>query len=179
MLLKSLEGCKLAIGSYPIFNYNAINGGGIGTTFPPEQDGLQNIRFDPKEFSIPPLNSTTTKILKLPLPPGLEIEIFPDLLEGSLIGDSGLLSLQFKARFRLKIFHWIKAPDLLITTCLTTEGVKTAYHNKVEGQRVQANGFCRLVGISSVPKSGNLILDTFLGLPNEALAILCCEITKH
>ena len=45
-----------------------------------------------------------------------------------------------------------------------------------EGHVLQNNGTVKLVGISIITKTGNKILDTFLGLPNEALAELKCEI---
>ena len=45
-----------------------------------------------------------------------------------------------------------------------------------EGLVLQNNGRTKLVGISMIPKTGNKFLDAFLGLPNEALAELNCEI---
>ena len=41
---------------------------------------------------------------------------------------------------------------------------------------IKKNGKMKLVGISIIPPTGNKILDTFLGLPSEALAELECEI---
>ena len=38
MHLKSLEGCRLTIGSYPPFSYNASGGGGEGTLIPNQQN---------------------------------------------------------------------------------------------------------------------------------------------
>ena len=58
---------------------------------------------------------------------------------------------------------------------LTSGKVKGKLH-KGEGQVLQGNGAIKLVGISIIPKTGNKILDIFLGLPNEALAELKCEI---
>ncbi len=179
MQLTSLPDCKLAIGSYPIFSYNASNGGGQGTIKSNSQDGLQNIWFDPIEFNVPPLNSKTTRLLGVPLPPGIEINIFLDLLEGTIDQLSGEISLQFEARFRLDIFHWIKAPHLSVKTCLSSGTVKSKYHNLVQGQKLQSNNQARLVGVALIPKSGNPLLDAFLGLPNEALAILCCELHEN
>ena len=41
---------------------------------------------------------------------------------------------------------------------------------------LQNNGSTKLVGIAMIPKTSNQLLNTFLGLPNEALAELQCEI---
>ena len=46
----------------------------------------------------------------------------------------------------------------------------------INGLALQKNGRAKLVGVSIIPPTGNKILDTFLGLPNEALAELQCEI---
>jgi hypothetical protein len=40
---------------------------------------------------------------------------------------------------------------------------------------INENGRLKLVGIAVVPPTGSQLLDIFLGLPNEALAILNCE----
>ena len=68
MQLKSLEGCRLKIGSYPPFEYNACGGGGKGTLLPTKKNNILYLSFSPKAFSIPPLNSRTTKFVSLPLP---------------------------------------------------------------------------------------------------------------
>ena len=51
MQLKSLDGCRLKIGSYPRFSYNASGGGGKGTLNPSEKeirDGTVFKRFKTK-----------------------------------------------------------------------------------------------------------------------------------
>ena len=175
MHLKSLEGCLLKIGSYPPFSYNALGGGGKGTLIPNQKDSSLHLRFSSKTFSIPPLTSQTTKFLSFPLPPGLKIEMSMDKLEGFINQNSGEILFKFESKFVLRVGAMIKFPDLLVNTSLTTGKVQGELH---EGQGVvlQQNGKTKLVGIAIIPPTGNKILDTFLDLPNEALAELQCEI---
>ena len=75
MQLRSLKRCRLAIGSYPHFEYDARGGGGLGTLLPSQEDNIVHLIFSPEKFSIPPLTWKTTKFLFLPLPPGFKIEM--------------------------------------------------------------------------------------------------------
>ena len=175
MQLKSLEGCRLKIGKYPPFTYNAYGGGGKATLLPNQKNNLLHISFSSKTFSIPPLTSKTTKFLSLPLPPGFKIEMSMDQLEGTIDKNSGEVLLKFESKFIFSIGAIIKFPELIVKTLLKTGKVKGKLHEG-EGLVLQNNGKTKLVGISIIPKTGNKILDTFLGLPNEALAELKCEI---
>ena len=175
MQLKSLEGCRLKIGSYPPFTYNASGGGGEGTLVPGGRNNFVYLRFSSKTFSIPPLTTQTTKFLSLPLPPGLKIEMSMDKLEGTIDKNSGEVCLQFESRFIFSIGGMINFPYLLVKTMLQTGKVKSKLHS-AKGIVRQKNGKTKLVGVSNIPKTGNKLLDTFLSLPNEALAELQCEI---
>ena len=175
MHLKSLEGCRLAIGSYPAFHYDARGGGGKGILHPSEKENFLRLSFPSETFSIPPLNSQTTKFLALPLPPGLRIDMSLDTLEGTIDKNSGEVFLKFESRFIFSIGAIIKFPYLFVKTSLQTGPVKGQLY-KEEGLVLQKNGKAKLVGVSTIPPTGNRILDTFLGLPNEALAVLLCEI---
>ena len=175
MQMKSLNGCRLKIGSYPSFNYNASGGGGKATLLPSKKSNLLQVSFSSKTFSIPPLTSKTTKFLSFPLPPSLKIEMSMDKLEGTINKQSGEILLRFESKFLFSIGSIIKFPKLIVNTSLTTGNVKGNSHEG-KGQIIQNNGKTKLVGISTIPKSGNKFLDTFLGLPNEALAELKCEI---
>ena len=175
MQLKSLEGCRLAIGKYPSFSYNAYGGGGKATLLTNRKSNLLHISFSSKTFSIPPLTSKTTKFLYLPLPPGFKIEMSMDQLEGTIDKNSGEVFLKFESKFHFSIGGMLKFPKLIVKTVLKTGKVKGKLHEG-EGHVLQNNGTIKLVGISIIPKTGNKILDTFLGLPNEALAELKCEI---
>ena len=173
--LKSLKGCRLKIGTYPVFEYDAKGGGGIGRLIQSKKDNIDYIIFSSKTFSIPPLTARTTKFLSLPLPPGLKIEMCMDKLEGTIDKNSGEVLLNFEAKFVFNIGAIIKFPNLLVKTTLTTREVKSKFH-KANGIILQKNGKIKLVGISKIPLTGNRMLDIFLGLPNEALAELQCEI---
>ncbi len=175
MHLKSLAGCRLKIGSYPSFSYNAYGGGGKGKLIPSKENNILRLSFSSKSFSIPPLTSQTTKFLSFPLPPGLKIEMSMDTLEGTIDKSSGEVLLKFESKFILSVGAMIRFPNLLVKTSLTTGKVKGKLHEG-QGLIIQKNGKTKLVGISIIPPTGNKILDIFLGLPNEALAELQCEI---
>ena len=175
MHLKSLEGCRLKIGSYPSFSYNAYGGGGKGTLIPSQKNNILYLSFSSKTFSIPPLTSQTTKFLSFPLPPGLKIEMIMNKLEGTIDQNSGEVLFKFESKFVFTVGAIIKFPDLLVKTFLTTGKVKGKLHEG-QGLVLQKDGYTKLVGIATIPTTGNKFLDNFLGLPNEALAELKCEI---
>lgn len=50
------------------------------------------VSFDLETLYIPPLTSSTTKFLGLPLPPLLKIDIVPQALQGSVNQESGKVS---------------------------------------------------------------------------------------
>ena len=175
MYLKSIEGCRLVIGSYPPFNYDASGGGGKARSITTEKDNVLLLTFEPETFSIPPLTSQTTKILSIPLPPGLKIKMSMDKLEGTIDKNTGEISLRFESRFVFTIISIFRFSDLIVKTILQTGRVKSNLHEE-EGIPLQEDGKTTLVGIAIIPMTGNKILDIFLGLPNEALAVLKCEI---
>ena len=175
MQLKSLRGCRLKIGKYPPFTYNANGGGGKAISHQNHNNDLLEISFSSNTFSIPPLNSKTTRFLSLPLPPGFNIKISMDQLEGTINKKSGEVLLTFKSKFHFSIGSMIKFPELKVNTFLKTGKVKGKLHEG-EGTALQNSGKTTLVGLSTIPKTGNKIFDKFLGLPNEALAELNCEI---
>ena len=175
MYLRSLDKCLLRIGSYPPFEYDATNGGGAAFILSKEQATTKYLRFDSNTFKIPPLTWKNTKFLCLPFPPGLKIEMLMDKLAGTWDHATGNLSLDFEARFVFSIFRIFHFPSLLIRSSLVTGKVIGSCFEE-EGNVINANGRTKLVGIAVVPPTGNKILDAFLGLPNEALAVLNCEI---
>lgn len=175
MKLESLKGCQLAIGRYPRFNYDASGGGGDAIRIINKEANVEFFKFNPNTFSIPAINWKTTKILGLPIPPGLEISMSLIKLEGTIEERTGKVSLSFDSRFILSIFSLIKFPELVVQTSLTSKAIQSKF-NSFRGIPLQSNGHCRLVGIAIIPKTGNYLLDFFLDLPNEALAILKCKI---
>ena len=175
MQLRSLEGCRLKIGKYPPFSYNAYGGGGKAKLLPNQKNNLLHIRFSSKTFSIPPLTSKTTRFLSLPLPPGFQIKMSMDYLGGTINENSGEVLLKLESKFLFSIGTMIQFPELIVKTLLQTGKVEGKIHQG-EGLVLQSNGTTKLVGIATIQKTGNKILDTFLGLPNEALAELKCEI---
>ncbi len=175
MQLTSLKGCRLAIGSYPHFYYNATNGGGKASVLENNRINIKHIKFSPETFSIPPLNWRTTRFLGVPLPPGLKIKMYLDKLEGIINNETGEIILNFEARFILGILSIFQFPSLLVKTTLNTGKVKSNLHEET-GSNLDSNGKTKLVGIAVIAPTNNNYLNLFLNLPTEALAILNCKI---
>lgn len=173
--LATLEGCGLAIGRYPRFRYDGRGGGGLGQLGPAASDGLRALSFAPAGLQIPPLCTCTTRFLGLPLPPGLAIAIHPEQLEGTLDPASGDVRLRFRSRFRFSIGSYT-APDLLID-CQLQSGPVQGRRHRAAGAAMGASGEAFLVGVAVVQPCGEPWLDRFLGLPDEALALLRCRFT--
>ncbi len=171
-----MKNCELSIGSYPKFEYDARGGGGEAILISKGGIGKYSIVFDPNNFEIPSLNWRTTKFIGIPMLPGLEITISTQELKGYLDIITGDLSLVFTAHFNFSILSILKAPKLVVRTCL---------HNRdVKGSRKDINSFplsdvfqTTVVGLAVIDQTGNKLLDKFLGLPNEALAVLHCQLT--
>jgi hypothetical protein len=174
LTLQTLAGCGLVIGAYPRFRYDARGGGGVGRLSDGDRTGSQLLRFDPDALHIPLLHWRTTRFLGLPLPPGLVITIHPQQLEGSLDGATGAMALRFCARFRFAIGSLYRAPDLIVDTTLSTGPVQGRRH-QATGQPLDGDGQAQLVGVATIAPSGDPFLDRFLGLPDEALALLRCR----
>jgi len=138
-------------------------------------DGWQPLQFDPTDLTIPALKSRTGRILGLPLPPGIEIAIRPQALAGRWQPETGLVDLAFEARFQLLLAGRSVAPDLQVSTRLGT-GEANWRRGPVAGQPLDAEGRGVLVGVALVPLTAEGWLDRFLGLPGEALAVLCCQL---
>ncbi|MCP9850801.1 hypothetical protein KBY88_13435 [Cyanobium sp. Morenito 9A2] len=174
MQLSTSEACALVIGAYPPFRYDARGGRGRGLLGPSAAAGPQALVFDPASLSIPALSWRTARFLGLPLPPGLSIVIDAKRLEGSLDAATGELALRFQARFHFAIGSLYRAPPLLVDTELRTGTVRGRRHTTC-GAPLAADGSARLVGVATIPPSGEAWFDRFLGLPDEALAMLRCH----
>lgn len=173
--LSTFDGCGLAIGAYPRFRYDASCGGGLGELGAADGSGRQTLRFDPAGLCIPPLDGRRGRLLAFPLPPGPVIEIVPEELAGSLDPQRGDLRLRLRARFRFRLFSLYRAPDLLIETELVSASVRGRRH-RAEGRPLDAQGNGVLAGVAPIQPSGDAWFDRFLGLPDEALAVLRCRL---
>jgi hypothetical protein len=177
--LTTLPGCELVIGGYPRFHYNAGGGQANGQS----QAGIDAehvLEFSAQSTSIPALNWRTTRFLGLPLPPGLSVAIRPVALGGRYVPASGELELDFQAcfRFRAGLARGlsITAPDLVVNTRLTTEAMQSQRHQR-QGRRLMGSQPGVLVGAALIEPTGEAWLDRFLGLPDEALAVLHCQLS--
>ncbi|KAK1431662.1 hypothetical protein QVD17_08187 [Tagetes erecta] len=176
---KTLGACKLGISMYPDFEYNAQGGEGtgigkkmVGVDF----NGETSVEFDVKTLYIPPLTTATTKFLGLPLPPFLKIDVVPEILRGIINVESGKVDLKFKAKFWFSMGSIYKAPPLLVETILTSEESKGSIRSGI-GERLDEQGRCKLVGVATVEPIDDFLMNTFLDLPTECLAILNAIIT--
>ena len=142
---------------------------------PLDGEGWQPIRFDPAQLSIPPLTWRSSRVLGLPLPPGLMISIEPEQLQGQWHPSSGEVQLEFHSRFYFSLGGLYKAPPLIVQTRLHTETAQGNRHH-ARGERIGAHGLALLVGVATVPPTGDSWLDRFLGLPDEALALMRCRL---
>ncbi|KAL5727744.1 hypothetical protein ACHQM5_000902 [Ranunculus cassubicifolius] len=168
---KTLGDCKLGISWYPDFVYDAQGGLGTGTGTKPENDSEILVSFDVKTLYIPPLNSSTTRFLGLPLPSILKIDIVPEVFRGIIDEDSGKVNLEFKAKFWFSIGTIYKAPPLVVETILTSEE-SVGSRRRGRGENLDKEGKCKLVGVATVYPIDDFFLNTFLLLPNECLAEL-------
>jgi len=171
--------CSLAIGGFPRFSYDASGGGGSGLLLPLDAKGRRHLHFPAGGLCIPPLNGRTGRFLGLPLPPGLQIQILPQRLEGWLDPVSGAVQLHFQARFLFRASRLYQAPPLWVDTLLTSATPATPVPERwgeVEGQARDRDGALTLVGVAPVAPSGDRWFDNFLGLPSEALALLRCQL---
>eukprot|EP01026_Neomeris_dumetosa_P041183 TRINITY_DN3406_c0_g1_i6.p1 TRINITY_DN3406_c0_g1~~TRINITY_DN3406_c0_g1_i6.p1 ORF type:complete len:246 (+),score=16.53 TRINITY_DN3406_c0_g1_i6:63-740(+) len=175
--LRTLSDCQLAVAVYPMFGYNAEGGGGVGRAVIDEESETgtrYNLQWDPEEVFIPDLTYQTTTFLGIPLPPPLKIAIVPNKLEGWWDQESGEAQLYFSSKFNFSIGPLYQAPSLDVDVTLTTERADGQLRQG-KGQRLR-NGKGRLVGIATVPLTGDYLLDKFLMLPNDAFALLSSEI---
>jgi hypothetical protein len=167
-------GCGLVIGRYPRFRYDARGGGGPAELGAPDGEGWQTLVFDPATLQIPALTSRTTRFLGLPLPPGLAIAVHPEQLDGRWQPATGAVELLFRSRFRFSVAGLYQAPDLIVQTQLVTGQVRGQRH-RAQGQPLDALGQGLLVGVATVQPTGEAWFDRFLGLPEEALALMRCR----
>jgi hypothetical protein len=175
LLLTTLQECSLAIGRYPRFRYDARGGGGRGATPERPSDGLQPVHFDPRQVRIPALDHRSARLLGVPLPPGVAVAIEPQRLDGELDPSSGAVRLRFDAAFRLQLGPWYRPPQLQVNTELVTGPVRGRRH-QASGRPVDPQGRAVLVGVALIQPSGDPWLDAFLGLPDEAMAVLSCRL---
>lgn len=175
--LETQAGCQLVIAGYPPFSYDARGGGGLSSALP-DPDASSNtlpLEFPAQDLMIPPMDSSRARFLGLPLPPGLSIQIQPDRLAGELKPHTGELTLEFRARFRFTLgsadHPLYQASDLLVNTQLTSGEVRSRRHTRV-GQPLNPDGLATLVGTATIEPCRDAWLNRFLGLPDEALAVM-------
>jgi hypothetical protein len=176
--IRTLPDCELAVSIYPRFAYDAGGGGGTGTAAPlPGAESALAVEFDPSTLAIPALNFKTASIFGLPIPPPLNIAITPRRLAGTVQPATGIVQLEFDAQFEFTAGPLYAAPPLLVRTTLTTESSSGEIHAATGRRMAPGGGSARLVGVARVPQvGGDILLNAFLQLPTDALAVLSCEL---
>ena len=107
----------------------------------------------------------------IPLPPFVEISITPHALSGWFEPASGVVELDFDASFTATIFGHA-FPPLSVVAPLRT-GASVGAQRTGSGTPWDARtGLCVLTAVARVPPTGDALLDTFLQLPADALAVL-------
>ncbi|MED6219948.1 hypothetical protein PIB30_040493 [Stylosanthes scabra] len=176
---KTQRACKLGISRYPDFEYDAQGGIGTGSVAKMVTNNSNDellVSFDLETLYIPPLTSSTTKLLGLPLPPFLKIDIVPEAFQGTINQESGKVDLEFKAKFLFSAGSFYKAAPLMVKTVLTSEESKGDMKSG-RGKRLDEEGNCRLVGVATVDPIDDFLMNSFLGLPTECLADLSAVIS--
>ncbi|MFO0031773.1 MAG: hypothetical protein ACK54Z_05885, partial [Cyanobacteriota bacterium] len=84
----------------------------------------------------------------------------------------------FLARFRPMLAARPVAPDLIVATRLTSHTVRSQRH-PIRGMTLDGQGRGVLVGVATVEPTGEGWVDRFLGLPDEALAVLRCQLRSQ
>ncbi|KAJ6817518.1 uncharacterized protein M6B38_404505 [Iris pallida] len=177
---QTLRSCKLGIARYPDFEYNANGGTGTaigrhtGLAAGAKDDDI-SVSFNVETLYIPALTCETTRFLGLPLPPFLKIEIVPEAFEGTINKTSGKVDLQFRAKFWFSVGRLYRAPPLLVDTTLTSEE-SIGNMREGKGERIDEEGRCRLVGVATVDPIDDVLMNSFLGLPTECIAIMDAKI---
>mmetsp|Transcript_13040 Transcript_13040/g.39505 ORF Transcript_13040/g.39505 Transcript_13040/m.39505 type:complete len:264 (+) Transcript_13040:221-1012(+) len=176
--MRTKQDCALAVSIYPRFSYDARGGGGTAQATPVSGSQRLQLGFDIDTLSIPDVSYDTARILGLPLPPIFRIAIQPLSLQGTVDRGTGKVELQFEARFNFTASvlgrTLYSAPPLLVTTALTTASAQGA-QLAGQGSLMRDSGEATLVGVSLVPRTGDFLLDTFLRLPSDTLAVLSAQ----
>jgi hypothetical protein len=159
----------LGISVYPEFLYDASGDCVAAEVGPLEASGRRELVFTVEPVT--PVNGGSTTLLGVPLPPFVTIAIQPKRLRGHCTPSTGSVALDFDALFTATIFGYT-FPALAVTAPLTTGRSVGAQRRGSGVPWNSATGECTLVAVARVPPTGNPLLDGFLMLPADALAVL-------
>ena len=172
----------LGVSRWPDFDYDATGATTLGHVCE-ARNGELTLEFDVSSFEGPPVDSRSTKVFGVPLPPGICIEIVPLTLRGSLDTSNGTCSLDFDAEFRGSIFgeDFIALPPMTVRSPLTTGDAVGAFRRATGAAFGQsgAGNLAELVGIARVPRvegDWDWLMNALLMLPTDALAVLPCRL---
>ncbi|CAK0735881.1 hypothetical protein CVIRNUC_000655 [Coccomyxa viridis] len=170
--MRTLSDCELAVAVYPTFSYNSIGGGGLASAT--QEGSVVHIQFDPSTLKIPDVNFRNTTFMGVPMAPPFSIAVKPKKLEGYIDRKTGKAELTFLADFMFTAGPLYSAPPLVVTTNLTTESVQGKTQGG-QGQRMDQDGFAKLVGIAQLEPTKDVLLDRFLMLPNDCKALMSAQ----
>ena len=179
----------LGVSFYPDFLYDAGGDSVAARCGPLRDDGRRELRFDVAPVTA--VNGASTSILVrsrharrtarvaadtlaaqgISLPPFINIDIAPRSLSGWFEPATGRMELDFDASFAATILGRA-FPPLSVVAPLRT-GTSVGAQRSGAGVPLQASdGTCTLTAVARVPPTGDPLLDTFLQLPADALAVL-------
>ena len=174
--------CQLVIGRFPPFSYDASSGGGPVLHGPADERGRLKLQVPCGSLTIPPMDAQTARLFGLPLPPGISVQIQPELLEGDLDPNTGAFNLHFRSRFRFTVGParrpLLQASDLVVDTALTSGGIQGQRHQR-QGRPLDLEGRGQLVGVATIAPCQDGWLNAFLGLPDEALAVMDVQLLRR
>ncbi len=159
----------LGVSFYPDFLYDAGGDSVAARVGPLQQDGRRSLDF--AVTPVTPVNGGSTTILGVPLPPFVNIAIEPLSLRGWFEPATGEAALDFDARFVTTLFGFTFPPLAVVAPLRTAPSVGVQRRGTGVPWRSDTNA-CILTAVARVPPTGNTLLDTFLQLPADALAVL-------
>ena len=86
------------------------------------------------------------------------------------------VELVFRARFLFSVGSIYRAPPLMVETTLTSEESRGSMRSG-RGERMDEEGRCKMVGVAVVDPINDALMNAFLGLPTECIAILNAKIS--
>lgn len=136
------------------------------------------LEWSPTKLITPSLTWRTTFLacalpyLHIPaLPPGWAVHTATDRLDGYCDVTSGVIELQYDARYTF-VAPWLyTSPPLLVCTTLTTETAHVG-GSRMQGRRMDEQGRARLVGVAGIQRTGAWLCDTLVGLPTTCRSCL-------
>ncbi|RZR93473.1 hypothetical protein BHM03_00021986 [Ensete ventricosum] len=177
---ETLEGCKLGISRYPDFEYNAKGGAGNAVGRKDRTDDMLCVSFDVGTLGLPGNHQQREWEGgggNYSSADGFDIQPLNFIAKHDLAYESSLqVELMFRARFLFSVGSIYRAPPLMVETTLTSEESRGTMRAG-RGERMDEEGRCKLVGVALVDPIDDALMNAFLRLPTECIAMLNAKIS--